>query len=133
MRFPIPYAAVATVIGVVVAACSSDPARPNPSDPDCVIPANGDFRDSTQGRVVMQGFNYIAENITVRKGTTGRWVYCDGPVADPHTVTSDAGLWDSGSVDAGQKTYLRAFAVVGSFPYYCRLHALMQGVVSVVD
>jgi plastocyanin len=134
MHFVTRFAAAAIVIGAVaVNACSSDPARPNPGDPECVIPANGDFRDSTRGRVVIQGFAFNPAAIQVRKGMTVKWVFCDGPNTDSHSVTSDAGLWDSGLITYAIRTYSRAFAATGSFPYHCIPHPFMEGTVTVVD
>jgi plastocyanin len=115
----------------IAAACGSD-SGPNEPTGDCILPTTSNFVDSAQGRVVMKDLRYTPESITIRKGMSVKWVYCEGPNADSHTVTSDAGLWDSGLVGNGS-TFSRVFATVGAFAYHCIPHPEMQAVVTVVD
>ena len=122
--------AVATA-GLVVACSSSDSPITEPNA-DCIPPTSGNFVDSTQGRVVMKDLAYSPEAITIRKGMSVRWVYCETPNSDAHTVTSDDGIWDSGLVGRGA-VFTRTFAAVGSFAYHCIPHPGMEGVVTVVD
>ncbi len=119
-----------TALGVA-AACSSDSSPTEPRG-DCATPTTSNFVDSAQGRVVMKDLRFNREAITIRKGMSVKWVYCEGPNADPHTSTSDNGLWDSGLIRNGE-SYTRTFATVGSFDYHCTPHPEMQGVVTVVD
>ncbi len=131
MRFLVRFAAVSVVVGAAVAAaCSSDPAGPA-TDPDCVIPPNGDFRDSVQGRVVITGFQFLRDPIRVRQGMTVRWVNCEPRGVTPHTTTSDQpGLWDSGLLQSGQE-FSRVFNATGTFPYHCNPHPEMVALVIV--
>ncbi len=129
-RWTLLVTAVASA-GIVVACSSSDSPITEP-DADCIAPTTTNFVDSAQGRVVMKDLRYSPETITIRKGMTVRWIYCEAPNADALTVTSDAGLWDSGLVDDGA-VYMRTFATVGEFPYHCIPHPEMQAVVTVVD
>jgi plastocyanin len=48
-----------------------------------------------------------------------------------HSVTSDTGVWDSGTLAHGQK-YQFTFTTVGSYPYHCTFHPEMTGLVIVV-
>lgn len=56
-------------------------------------------------------------------GTTVTWRNDD---TVPHTVTSDAGLFDSGNLDPGQ-TFTHTFELTGNFPYHCEIHPTMRG------
>lgn len=49
----------------------------------------------------------------------------------PHTFTSDEGLFDSETIDAG-KRYGYAYAAPGTYHYHCEIHPLMKGTVVVV-
>jgi CSLREA domain-containing protein len=48
-----------------------------------------------------------------------------------HSVTSDTGVWDSGTLAHGQK-YQFTFTTVGNYPYHCTFHPEMTGMVIVV-
>lgn len=122
--------ASAAVVGIA-AACSSDS---NPTGPigDCIVPTTSSFVDSAQGRVVIAGTQFLPSSITIRKGMTVKWVYCEPRNSDPHTTTSNTGLWDSGLLMTGG-TFSRVFATVGAFAYHCIPHPEMQATVTVVD
>jgi plastocyanin len=123
-------AAFVTVLGIA-AACSSDS---NPVAPkgECAVPTTSNFADSAQGRVVMSGTQFLPSNITIRKGMTVKWVYCEPRNTDSHTSTSNTGLWDSGLLGTGE-SFSRVFAAVGAFPYHCIPHPEMQATVTVID
>jgi plastocyanin len=121
--------ALLTALGIAVA-CGSDSGSTGPTG-DCILPTTSNFVDSAQGRVVIVGTSYNPATIQVRKGMTVKWVYCERANSDPHTVTSDAGLWDSGLLSSG--SFSRAFAIAGSFAYHCIPHPEMTAVVTVVD
>lgn len=70
--------------------------------------------------------------VSVPAGTTVTWVY-SGTL--PHTVTSDAGLFNSGTLRQGD-TFTYTFQEAGTFPYHCEFHggsggSGMSGVVEV--
>ncbi|GMR09580.1 MAG: hypothetical protein BMS9Abin28_0399 [Anaerolineae bacterium] len=78
--------------------------------------------------------NFQMKVITVPVGTTVTWVY-DGAL--PHTVTSDTGLFDSGTMGEGD-LFTYTFDEAGSFPYFCKFHggaggSGMSGVVEVTE
>ena len=123
---------VAFVIAVgVAAACSSDSGPTGPLG-DCVVPTTSNFVDSAQGRVVITGLQFVPSNITVRKGMTVKWVYCEPRNSDEHTTTSNTGLWDSGLIGTNE-SFPWEFPAVGAFAYHCIPHSEMQAVVTVVD
>ena len=49
----------------------------------------------------------------------------------PHTFTSDEGLFDSETIEAG-KRYAYAYPAPGTYRYHCEIHPLMKGSVVVL-
>ncbi len=71
---------------------------------------------------------YVPDTITVMQGATVTWKNND---LLTHTVTSDAGYFNSGVINGGgQWSYV--FASAGTFPYHCTIHTNMHGVVVVL-
>ena len=126
-------AVLTVVVGAVgvAAACSSDSPPTGPRG-DCALPTTSNFVDSAQGRVVIVGNAFVPASIQIRDGMTVRWINCEPPNSDAHTVTSDSDLWDSGLITRSQ-TFSRTFVATGSFAYHCIPHPEMTGVVMVVD
>jgi plastocyanin len=77
-------------------------------------------------QVFIQGMAFDPATITVAAGTTITWTNKD---AVAHTVTSDANLFDSGSI-ATNGTFSHTFATAGTFPYHCTIHTYMTGSVT---
>jgi plastocyanin len=48
-----------------------------------------------------------------------------------HTVTSDTGAFDSGTLLPGERFSITAPMSVGSFSYHCRFHQFIRGTVTV--
>ena len=111
--------------------CGKDDTTPPTADPECVVPANGNFVDSVQARVVIKGFAFQPANITVKAGQPVKWKHC-GPEVDQHTVTSDAGTTLDSPFLGVNQTYTKTFDAAGSNPYHCTPHPDMQGTVTVV-
>jgi plastocyanin len=94
---------------------------------------------STSGNaatITVQDFSYSPATVTIKAGTTVLWVN-NGPSA--HTVTSDSGLWDSGTLgtpsgsmgSTGYGTtggttaggsFQRTFTQPGTYGYHCTIH-----------
>jgi plastocyanin len=64
----------------------------------------------------------------VQRGTRVVWVNAG---ARPHTTTSNAGLWDSQTLQPGE-TFRRRFRKTGRFRYHCQIHDGMTGRIKVV-
>jgi plastocyanin len=77
--------------------------------------------------VWIQGMAFTPSTITVAAGTTIKWTNKDGV---NHTVTSDTGVFDSGSMGDGA-TFTFTFSTSGSFPYHCSVHPGMKATVVV--
>ncbi len=79
--------------------------------------------------------NTTHANVTVPVGTTVVWTNKD---TTQHTVTSgqnsqfDGKGWNSDPIDPG-KTFSRAFTIVGTFTYTCRIHSSMNATVTVAQ
>ena len=77
--------------------------------------------------IAIENYAFKAPAITVPVGSTVIWKNGDD---DPHTVTADGGSFDSSGLANGD-TYSRQFTKPGSYPYHCKLHPFMKGVVVV--
>jgi plastocyanin len=92
-------------------------------------PTGGGTKGTGPGlnEVWMQDMAFTPATITVSSGTTIRWTNKDQAI---HTVTSDAGIFDSGSLGNGG-TFNWQFNDVGTFTYHCKFHSMMTGTVVV--
>ena len=77
--------------------------------------------------VWIQGMAFTPITLTVVSGTTILWTNKD---VVSHTVTSDAGLFDSGPLKSGD-TFSYTFSAAGTFTYHCSIHSTMVGSVIV--
>ena len=118
-------AIVLASLGVV--ACFSDRATASTtvSTGTCTTPT------SAAGATVVfiRDFAFATPTVRVKAGSSVAWVNCE-PTNIPHTSTSDASGWDSGSL-APSAFYTRPFATTGTFPYHCAIHPSMKATVIV--
>jgi plastocyanin len=70
---------------------------------------------------------YVPDPVTVPAGTTITWTNSD---ATAHTVTSDTGLFSSGTINAGG-TFSATVQNKGTITYHCTLHSGMVGTIVV--
>jgi len=79
--------------------------------------------------VAILDFKFEPETLTVSPGTKVTWVNKDD---EPHTATSSVKpkRFDSGVLDTAQ-AYSFTFVEPGSYPYFCKLHPHMTGVIVV--
>lgn len=77
--------------------------------------------------VWIQGMAFTPATIAVAAGTTITWTNKD---AVAHTVTSNSGTFDSGSI-ATSGTYSFMFTTAGTYSYYCKIHPGMTATVAV--
>lgn len=98
------------------ASCSKDN-----TNNDKNTPAPGD------NEVWIQGMAFHPSTITVSAGTAVKWTNKDNA---SHTVTSDTGLFDSGSI-ANSGTYSFTFDSAGTYQYHCTIHPNMTAKVVV--
>jgi plastocyanin len=77
--------------------------------------------------VWIQGMAFTPSTITVSAGTQITWTNKDGVT---HTVTSNKGLFDSGSIGSNG-TYSFTFQTAGTYSYFCSTHPSMTAKVVV--
>jgi Icc protein len=75
----------------------------------------------------IDNFAFAPKELTVKAGSTVDWTNKDDT---PHTVTSDDGAFASPVMDTDQR-FQFTFQKSGRFPYHCKLHPTMTGVVLV--
>lgn len=80
-----------------------------------------------ENEVFIQGMAFNPATITVAANTTITWTNKD---AVAHTVTSDTGLFDSGTI-LTNGTYSYTFSTAGTYPYHCTSHSSMTATVKV--
>jgi plastocyanin len=90
-------------------------------------PAQVHAQTTQSATVMIQIYSFIPATLTVPIGTTVTWTNMDGVA---HTTTSDAGLWNSGSLNPGA-SFQRTFASAGTFTYHCMIHLFMHGTIVV--
>ncbi len=73
--------------------------------------------------VSIRNFAFMPNTITVSKGATVVWTNNDSV---SHTVTSDNGKFDSGTLSPG-KTFSFTFDTPGAYNYHCSIHTYMKG------
>ena len=100
----------------------------NPPPPPPPPPLN------TPGSVTINDSGYVPANISITVGQTVHW---SNQGTTTHTVTSDNGVFDSGTLSppVGSTTpggtYSLAFANAGTYGYHCTLHPNMTGTITV--
>ncbi len=68
--------------------------------------------------VWIQGMAFTPATIYVTAGTTITWT---NKMTIAHTVTSDTGLFDSGTLNPNG-TFSMTFATAGTYSYHCSIH-----------
>ena len=83
---------------------------------------------SADAAVTINNFAFSPTPLTVPVGTKVMWTNQQTQV--PHTVTSDSGAFDSGTLQSGA-SFSFTFAQAGTFAYHCTIHPNMHGMVIV--
>ena len=86
-----------------------------------------DNSNPTTHYIDIQGYAFSPSSITINVGDTIVWTNYDSA---SHTVTSNDGTFDSGSISNGN-TFSFTFTSAGTFNYYCAPHPSMTGSVTV--
>ena len=79
--------------------------------------------------ISIQNFAFSSGNLTVAAGTRVTWTNKDSM---GHTVTSDSGAFDSGSLANGA-SYSFTFDQAGTFAYHCAFHPSMTATIVVTQ
>lgn|SRR5687768_105831 len=89
--------------------------------------ASGTPAESQTHTVIIEGLRFQPERLTVARGDTIVWINKD---LVPHTVTSEAGPFDSQTI-AAEKSWTFTATTQGEFPYVCAFHPTMKASVNV--
>jgi plastocyanin len=107
---------LAIFLTVLLGACASTPTQ------------NGNSQPATNVvKVNIKDFTFDPAVVSIQVGTTVQWTNNDSMT---HTVTSDAGLFDSGNLSTDD-TFSFTFDEPGTFTYSCTIHPSMTGTVEV--
>jgi len=79
------------------------------------------------GSVTIVDFAFQPHMVSVPAGSTVSW---ENSGAAPHTVTSDTGAFDSGTIGSGGG-FSETFNDPGMYTYHCSIHPNMTGLVQV--
>lgn len=90
----------------------------------------GSSTTPSEGTVVLRGFAFQPQEVTVSVGDTVTWSNQESGVA--HTTSARGDLWDSGVLQPGD-FFQVTFDEPGEYPYFCAIHPTMQGVVRVEE
>lgn len=77
--------------------------------------------------ILVQNFMFIPMSLTVSAGTTVTWTNLDN---EPHTVSSDTGLFRSGALDTNDR-FAFTFDTPGTYHFTCSIHPQMVGTIIV--
>ena len=87
----------------------------------------GDSDDSsTANAISIANGAFNPSTLTISIGETATWTLTNGT----HTVVSDDGSWQSGSLSTGG-TFTHQFDTAGEFGYKCGIHSSMTGTIIV--
>ncbi|MGI8497782.1 MAG: plastocyanin/azurin family copper-binding protein [Gemmatimonadaceae bacterium] len=104
--------------------------RPGPGTKECTIPVTSPLLGVSQALIAIREYSFFPDTVRVKRGTTVTWLNCEPPTIDPHTTTSNTGVWNSPFLTPGDN-YSRTFNEAGTFPYHCIPHEFMTAVVIV--
>lgn len=77
--------------------------------------------------VSIKSFKFMVMDAVVTPGSTVTWKNLD---EEPHTVTSETGLFKSGGLDTNE-TFAFKFEKAGVYKYRCSIHPQMVGTITV--
>ncbi|MHC4277895.1 MAG: cupredoxin domain-containing protein [Planctomycetota bacterium] len=110
---------------LVTAACGKTPT--------ITLPANEVTTTLNYAEVKMAAAGFGPQTITVPAKTTVTWVHVDNTEDSAwwwHSIVSDTGLFDSGSLFLGN-TFSYTFIEPGTYGYHCDNHPYRAGIVIV--
>lgn len=79
--------------------------------------------DLGPNEVALQNFAYSPATLTVKAGTTVKWINLDSAT---HDVISDDGTFNSGNMGKDQ-SFNHTFNKAGTYSYHCSFHPSMTG------
>jgi len=122
MRWSVLSSSLVFAAALSAASCgsSSTPSSPSPTPSATSVSIVSGSRTLTTNA-------YSPNPVTLTRGGTVTWVNNDSIA---HTSTSDANVWNSGSIAPGAN-FSMTFPTAGTFPYHCTIHPGMVGTITV--
>lgn len=123
------YSVVYTLIAIQLS-CKPAPAdSAAPAAAKASAPASQPAAQTAAVAVKIDNFAFQPKELEIAAGTTVTWTNVDDV---PHTATSkdDPQTFDSQALDTDEK-FSFTFTKPGKYPYYCKVHPHMTGVVIV--
>jgi plastocyanin len=118
---------LAGILALATACGSSNSATPSSPTPSPTPPSTSGGVAIPTGAQTLGSGAYVPNPITVAVGTAVKWTNNDSTA---HTVTSNTGVFNSGTLGPGQ-SFSFMFQSAGTFQYHCSFHAGMVGSVVV--
>lgn len=122
--------AAASLALMAAVACGDGYSSPSPMPSPSPSPAPGGTASSVSipvGAETLGNRAFMPAELDVAVGATVTWTNTDSV---PHTSTSDAPGWNSGTVAPG-KQFSTTLQSAGTFSYHCSIHPGMTGTVVV--
>ena len=94
---------------------------------DSTLMASGGSSPVASKEIAIDNFSFAPRDLMVSPGALVAWTNHDDI---PHTVTSTEKKFGSEVLDTGQK-FSRKFSEPGIYPYFCKIHPMMTGKVTV--
>jgi plastocyanin len=121
-------------LSILFFSCSKDKGSLAASDNGTIraagnVTTTGNSTINYTTRVSIQNSAFTPSDVTVMEGGSILWVNNDAEQV--HTVTADDGSFDSGDIQPGG-TFGFTFNTVGPYPYHCKYHKEMTGIVKCV-
>src|SRR5690242_7144954 len=95
----------------------------------CIAADAKQDEDAKKHKVSIKNLKYDPPKLTIKPGETVVWTNQD---SNDHTVIADDDSFKSDNLGAGDK-FKYTFDKKGKFPYHCRYHPRMKGLVLVQD
>lgn len=127
-RFPYKFVvlALAAVTIISISSCASKQTTTTDIPPSESTEPSGDTTQEGTA-VVIENDAFDPSSSDVATGSEVTWTNKD---AVEHTVTSDDGLFDSGTI-AESETFSFTFDEAGTYNYHCSIHPSMTGQITV--
>jgi plastocyanin len=129
-KFVLFVSSIAYTIIAIQVSCKPVPADSTaPAAAHVSAPASQPAAQAAAVAVKIDNFTFQPKELEIAVGTTVTWTNVDDV---PHTATSkdDPQTFDSKALDTDEK-FSFTFTKPGKYPYYCKVHPHMMGVVTV--
>lgn len=128
MRRHVVIILITLMFAAVGAACGGTSYGNNNNGPSFTpVPSGQNTVLAPNGAYLGNGTNFTPGTLTVAAGTTVTWGNND---VTTHTVTADAGGFNSNNLNSGD-TFQVKFDNPGQYKYHCSIHSFMTGTIVV--